>query len=541
MKCPNCSKEIPDDKLFCGYCGTRLNPPEEESEMDVKTEQIDQPAQTEDTPVNASSPGIDMDAVTRIDRADTPTEVMDEVIPSAPTAENPCPQCGSQNPADARFCIKCGAVLDQAAEEKKKPPTEAAAPENTHRKKPKEKKPLEPRPVPFWTILLAGLGTGLGSAIGYLVQPNYGFDLRLLFLMLGTFSSLGIFILLSLYGWVRWWQAVVGTLVSAFLWYAIIHLGYGLLYFDWGLMSMLYEGAIPGAAGLCLGAFLFGRSRQWAKALGLGLLWLVSGVVSLFSLAYILNYGWFRVIRIGGTPVHASALVAYSLLGILLAAGLFWLLNNSLGSEQERKSPDSKRLWSSLGLTLLGWFLAEAVITALFALSDVHYIWPFAVMGLIGGVFTLLAFRQFTSISLPLSGAAVLLWTLLSMVRVWLGVEWGEQHPANMVWTLVSFFAFGLSAAGTGFLLNPRKPDWKLTGWLGLFWGTAFLLLTPVANYLIEFSGYDFDFYIADIGYTVWIWLTPLACTIAMFFSAHLLHKAPAPKSAVEPDPAQET
>jgi hypothetical protein len=121
------------------------------------------------------------------------------------------------------------------------------------------------------------------------------------------------------------------------------------------------------------------------------------------------------------------------------------------------------------------------------------------------------------------------------MVRVWLGVEWGGQHPPNMVWSLVSFAVFGLSAAGTGILLNPRKPDWNLTGLLVLFWGTAFLLLTPVANYLIEFSGYDLDFYIADIGYTVWIWLTPLASTMAMFFSAHTLSKQlPGPETEEE-------
>ncbi|MBN1265836.1 MAG: zinc ribbon domain-containing protein [Anaerolineales bacterium] len=525
MICPNCNKEIPDDKLFCGYCGARLSPSSEIPGIDADTETLDQqPAQSETPPAGASPPDIDMDAVTRIDRADTPTQVMEEAPPPSLQGGTVCPQCGKMNMVDARFCIECGHALEKSKSEKKQTAPEKELRE-LRRKKERKSTPVKPGVMPGWIVLITGLGTMLGSAAGYLAHKQIvALDLVLFFTVLGFFSSGVICILLRLYGWLtHWWQAAAGTLILTFLWYAMINIGYSLMYFNWELRSMLFEGAIPGVAGLVLGLFLFGRSRQWGKALGLGLSWLATGITGMFILAYILLSGWFPLFRIRARAIHVGSLVAYGLMGILLGAFLVWLLNDSLAAEKEQKKPDTRRLWSSLGLVFLGWALAELVITSLFALTDMHYVWPFAAMGLIGGIFTLIAIRQFTRISLPLMGGTVLLWVVLSMLRVWLGVEWSWHLPPNMSWSLVSFLCMGLSAAGTVVLLNPRKPDWKLAGWLGLFWGAAFALATPVGNYLIEFSRFNFGFSLGDVWFEIWIWLTPLVTTLAMYFSAHTL------------------
>jgi hypothetical protein len=60
MRCPNCGQEIPEGKKFCGFCGTRLAPPEPEtppSEPGAPPE--DAPAFDEEAPTSLAPEQIE--------------------------------------------------------------------------------------------------------------------------------------------------------------------------------------------------------------------------------------------------------------------------------------------------------------------------------------------------------------------------------------------------------------------------------------------------------------------------------------------------
>jgi tetratricopeptide (TPR) repeat protein len=92
MNCPNCNEDIPEGKKFCGHCGQRLTIVEPEdiaAEPASKVEVV--PAA--ENPVAESQP--------------------DNAAPSLP-----CPVCGVQNPAGARFCNACATELEIASPKK---------------------------------------------------------------------------------------------------------------------------------------------------------------------------------------------------------------------------------------------------------------------------------------------------------------------------------------------------------------------------------------------------------------------------------------
>jgi len=549
MICSNCSKEIPDGRLFCGFCGTRLSPAEETTQPEAT------PTQTDPGAREPALRAVDQDAVTRIDRAETPTQVMEEAQPAQGVEEQMCPQCGWHNPRDGRFCLKCGSLLEKPAEKKASaqparaasPKTPAAVKRAKAIEKPlrqrEEQKPLEPKPIPAWTVLLGALGGIIGGFLGYYAQdPRYITNLGTWWAIYGLCSSLALFIILLVYGWLRWWHLLAGTAASALLWNGLYHFGMGVLgSFTWELPSILLEGALPGLLGLLLGTALFRGTRRWNQTLLLGLLWLAAGWTGFFTIASSTLSSWLQPVYILKRSFQLSLILGYGLVSLLMAGGLVWLLNCSLAGKTGQRAPQPKQMWASLGLTAFGWFLAEAVITTMYATGSMYFVWPFAVMGLIGGLFTLLALRQIRQMDLKWAAAAVLVWVLMSMLRVWSGTEWAWDVLGASSWFVVSFFTFALAAAGTSILIDPRRPDWQLAAWTALYWGSAVALSVSTANYLNDLSGVRMFFFAAGIRFDAWLWVTPLYMLAAMYFTTHLLQKRavvphPLPELSDEPE-----
>ena len=96
MLCPNCDKEVPKGKKFCGYCGQPLAP--------VAPLDFDDEAKTrlEETP-HPPQPGPEKPA--------SGAEQIEPASAAVPVAIRLCPFCGAANPVQARFCNVCGANL----------------------------------------------------------------------------------------------------------------------------------------------------------------------------------------------------------------------------------------------------------------------------------------------------------------------------------------------------------------------------------------------------------------------------------------------
>ncbi len=118
IKCPQCGMENLDGALFCDECGVSL------------TEAVSQPAEV--SPAEAA-----------------PAAPVGEVAPPVVGAIK-CPNCGNENPPDARFCENCGAALTAHAGAPLPPP-------------PVEAPPVAPTPVevPVAALVIAETGTEL--------------------------------------------------------------------------------------------------------------------------------------------------------------------------------------------------------------------------------------------------------------------------------------------------------------------------------------------------------------------------------------------
>lgn len=84
--CPNCEKIVDDETVFCGDCGTRIDPPEEADEQSVL----------------CGCCGA------KNDREKHFCIKCGQRLGPQQAVFRRCPSCGTQLPADARFCEECG-------------------------------------------------------------------------------------------------------------------------------------------------------------------------------------------------------------------------------------------------------------------------------------------------------------------------------------------------------------------------------------------------------------------------------------------------
>jgi hypothetical protein len=97
MHCPNCNREVPEGKRFCGYCGYRLTPAGAGTPAPPG---FDENAPTRRYPAEAAPPGFDEDAPTRLYSEEPappamPVGIQPQPQPPAPTSpplpEQPSP------------------------------------------------------------------------------------------------------------------------------------------------------------------------------------------------------------------------------------------------------------------------------------------------------------------------------------------------------------------------------------------------------------------------------------------------------------------
>lgn len=99
-RCPNCGAKIRPGMAFCSSCGTR----------------VEQPAAPTPAPAPAPAAPAQSAAFTPAPSFQQPAQPVQQPVqqPAQPAAPQTsvCPSCGEPIPADATFCINCGAKLD---------------------------------------------------------------------------------------------------------------------------------------------------------------------------------------------------------------------------------------------------------------------------------------------------------------------------------------------------------------------------------------------------------------------------------------------
>lgn len=106
--CKDCGHIPESDALFCPMCGVPLEEPGEKASQTPALVCDQEPAGSPEKP----EPAAGVAAAKPKPAADTP----EESAANADPAETPrsC-QCGQELPADAQFCMQCGAKVGQAA------------------------------------------------------------------------------------------------------------------------------------------------------------------------------------------------------------------------------------------------------------------------------------------------------------------------------------------------------------------------------------------------------------------------------------------
>lgn len=99
-RCPNCGAKIRPGMAFCSGCGTR----------------VEQPAAPTPAPAPAPAAPAQSAAFAPAPSFQQPAQPVQQPVqqPAQPAAPQTsvCPSCGEPIPADATFCINCGAKLD---------------------------------------------------------------------------------------------------------------------------------------------------------------------------------------------------------------------------------------------------------------------------------------------------------------------------------------------------------------------------------------------------------------------------------------------
>ena len=111
--CPECGCRLEEDVLFCGECGCR-QPEEAVMPAPVVEEVIPEPvAEIIPEPV-AEEPAVEEVIVPEPVVEEIPVVVEDAMVP----AERFCPECGSVNAAEDRFCQNCGFDMEPPVQQK---------------------------------------------------------------------------------------------------------------------------------------------------------------------------------------------------------------------------------------------------------------------------------------------------------------------------------------------------------------------------------------------------------------------------------------
>ncbi|MFR9728785.1 hypothetical protein ACL03H_06095 [Saccharopolyspora sp. MS10] len=111
--CPICGANTAETDDFCGNCGSYLG--------------WERPAAEEHPPGPAAEPSAPSEATARIERAEQPAAVQPakpvaprpetHTVQPTPTSEGPpCPSCGTPNPPERNFCVRCATPLRTSPE-----------------------------------------------------------------------------------------------------------------------------------------------------------------------------------------------------------------------------------------------------------------------------------------------------------------------------------------------------------------------------------------------------------------------------------------
>ena len=105
MKCYNCGNEIPEQSVFCGMCGARLEPEPIPAEPIIKPTEPAEP-EPETEPTEPTTESTEPEYNTAEAFADT-----DEYGQAEEFVINHCPYCGAVLMSGAKFCSNCGNSL----------------------------------------------------------------------------------------------------------------------------------------------------------------------------------------------------------------------------------------------------------------------------------------------------------------------------------------------------------------------------------------------------------------------------------------------
>jgi len=108
QSCKDCGHIPESDALFCPMCGVPLEDPGEEASQTLPPVSRQEPA----APPEKPEPEAEAAAAKPKPAAETPDEAPADEDPSETLRS--C-QCGQELPADAQFCMQCGAKVGQAA------------------------------------------------------------------------------------------------------------------------------------------------------------------------------------------------------------------------------------------------------------------------------------------------------------------------------------------------------------------------------------------------------------------------------------------
>ncbi|KAA2258092.1 hypothetical protein F0L68_24260 [Solihabitans fulvus] len=96
--CPVCGTLVGESDEFCGNCGSYLGWSQQQQQPTAEESTVDEPA-----PVQPARPVA-------------PRPVRSTQVTEAPVDGVPCPNCGTTNPPDRRYCRKCATPLTEAAQ-----------------------------------------------------------------------------------------------------------------------------------------------------------------------------------------------------------------------------------------------------------------------------------------------------------------------------------------------------------------------------------------------------------------------------------------